>query len=107
MSSEWAPRHRMRSGAPPPTLRPRLCITTVVRSAADRGERFVGRRLVPDLPGRAAAAIRVFELLAILERVHRRPEPVVLVRDQPALEDQALERLADELFAVAEILENL
>ena len=42
----------------------------------------------PDLPGAVAAANQAFEALAVLERVHRRPEAVVLVREQLAVGDQ-------------------
>ena len=40
-------------------------------------------RSVPDLPGRVPARVNLFELLPVLERVHRHPEAVVLVRHQP------------------------
>src|SRR6185503_2438047 len=51
--------------------------------------------------------MHIVERLLLLERVHTRPEPVVAVRDQLLLADQALEGLIDELFAVLDVIENL
>src|SRR5438105_8100644 len=62
---------------------------------------------VPDLPRRMAVAVDFLELLAVLERIHRHPEPVVLVCSQSLDRDQPLERFTNELLAVPEVLEDL
>ena len=63
--------------------------------------------LVPDLPRRVAARVDVFELLAILEGVHRHPEAVVFVGGEPAFGHEALEWLTHQLFARPQVLEDL
>jgi len=41
--------------------------------------------IAPDLPRRITLCVDIFELLPILEGVHRHPEPVMFVGHQPAL----------------------
>ena len=45
--------------------------------------------------------------MLVLERVHRRPEPVVRECCQLALLDQPLERLLDEVLAFFDVVEEL
>src|SRR6187549_2714489 len=65
--------------------------------------------MVPDFPWCVAVAlvIDVFQLLAILERIHRHPEPIVFVSGQLPGPDQPLEWLTDQLFTAAHVCEDL
>ena len=51
--------------------------------------------------------VDVFELLSILEGVHRHPEAVVLVGREPPFRHEALEWLTHELLARAQVVEDL
>src|SRR4051812_40959282 len=62
--------------------------------------------LVPDFPRRITARVDVLELLAVLECVHRHPEPVVLIRGEATRLDEALERCTDQLLTVAYVIED-
>src|SRR5687768_15501536 len=110
MSSEWAPRHMTCKG------RARLGRKVSMRSADVAWPRRLngpgnGGRLgavaAPDFPRGLAAGIQVFERHFFLERVHRVPEPVVLVRGELVHPDQPLEALDDELFALVQVIEDL
>src|ERR1700694_77351 len=61
----------------------------------------------PDLPGNVAPRVHVIEVLLVLERVEAGPEPLVTVRDQLFVSDEALKRLLDKLLAALEIVEDL
>src|SRR4051812_43356358 len=61
---------------------------------------------LPDFPGRLALGHDRVQLLLILERVHRLPEAVVLVRHQLTLLDQPVERLVHELLALIHVIED-
>src|SRR5215510_858409 len=63
--------------------------------------------LAPDRPGRLASPMDLLELVTVLERVHRHPEPVIFVRREPIHFDQTPERLDDKLFTVAHVVEDL
>ena len=43
--------------------------------------------------------MKLLEPLSVLERIHRLPESVVLVRDERLPSDQTMERLMHELFS--------
>ena len=60
-----------------------------------------------DAPRRLAAFHHFLEHLPISERIHRPPESIVLVGHQTPLLDQAIERLEHQLFAVADVIEDL
>src|SRR5262249_42402043 len=62
---------------------------------------------VPHLPRRIASGVDVFELLAILERIHGHPKTVILVSAKTFPCDEPLKRLTDELLAIFEMAENL
>src|SRR5258708_31367501 len=66
----------------------------------------LGTRL-PDLPRHLSPRIHVLQQLLFPEGVHASPEPVVGIGQKPALGGQALERLLDQLHAVAPIVEDL
>src|SRR5216684_3397474 len=68
--------------------------------------RGCGERL-PDFPRRRATRVQIVQVLLVLERVHRGPEPVVAVRDQPPLLDQPTEGLVHQLLPLPEILEDV
>src|SRR3954470_17638429 len=61
----------------------------------------------PHLPRGVAAGRDAVELDLVLERVHRAPEPVVGVCQQPLRLDEPGERLDDELLARVHVLEDL
>src|SRR4051812_48655183 len=61
----------------------------------------------PNLPRRAALGVDLFQLLTIFEGVHRHPEAVVAIGRQLVLANQAVEWLADELFSLPHIVEDL
>src|SRR5712692_1464455 len=89
-SSAWAPMQTTRSGsggAAPSIVRKRIRI--------------------PHFPGRFAGRMHLFQELSLLEGVHARPEPIVLVREQLLGGDQSLEGLNDELFARSHVVEHL
>src|SRR6266851_1580679 len=88
-SSAWAPMQTTRSGSA-------VAAPSIVR-----------RRIrVPNLPGRLAAHMHLFQELTLLERVHARPETVVPVRQQLLGGDQALERLDHELFSRPHVVKH-
>src|SRR5690606_5543702 len=61
---------------------------------------------LPDLPRCVVVLDQLLEPLLVLERVHALPEAVVAIRVQLALRDQTLERLVDELLALAKVVED-
>src|SRR5712692_9941712 len=88
-SSAWAPMQTTRSGS-------EVAAPSIVR-----------RRIrVPNLPGRFAAHMHLFQELPLLEGVHARPETVVSVRKQLLGGDQALEWLDHELFSRPHVVEH-
>src|SRR5713101_291827 len=89
-SSAWAPMQTTRSGSA-------VAAPSIVRRCIR----------VPNLPGRLAAHMHLFQELTLLERVHARPETVVPVRKQLLGGDQALERLDHELFSRPHVLKHL
>src|SRR5213593_2925415 len=72
-----------------------------------RSEPRRGLAVIPDFPWRIPALVNLFELLAVFEGVHRHPEPVMFVCREASGADQPLERLAHELFTVADVVEDL
>src|SRR5262249_53265556 len=105
MSSAWAPRQSTRSGE---RVAGSDSAASALGARAGVGlERTAMLLFVPDFPGGAAPGVDLLELLAILEGAHRHPEAVVLVGHEPALGDEPLERLAHQLLAVAEVVEDL
>src|SRR5690348_5092678 len=62
---------------------------------------------LPHLPRPVARLGHLLERLLVLQRVHRCPEAVVLVRDQLPFRGKALERLDHELLARADVVEEL
>src|SRR5258705_4477587 len=108
MSSECAPRQRIsRSGAPPASpgasesIRKVYPLSMFGRRLLQRDAGRLGGGLrasgipVPPRPRRTTLRVEFLEALTVLERVHRLPEPVVLVRQQLALGHEPLERLAN------------
>src|SRR6266849_2872711 len=89
-SSAWAPMQTTRSG-------PAGASPSIVRK----------RIRIPHLPGCLAGPVHLLEELPLLEGVHARPEPVVLVGEQLPGGDQALERLDDELFSRLDVVEHV
>src|SRR3989475_1836233 len=65
------------------------------------------RSALPDLPRRVAPGVHVVQALLVLERVHRRPEPIVAVGQQLVLGEEPLERVRHEVFAVPQVVEDL
>jgi hypothetical protein len=63
--------------------------------------------VIPHQPWSVPVLVEFHQLLPVLERVHRRPEAVMPVRDQLPLRDKSLERFLDEFFPVFEIIEDL
>ena len=64
----------------------------------------VGR---PQLPRRLPALLQALEPLLLLQRVHRRPEAVVAVREQLVGRGQPVERLLDEVLTGVQLVEEL
>src|SRR5262249_39980120 len=62
---------------------------------------------LPYLPGTVACLEHLLELLLILERVHRRPESRVLVREELVRSAETPERLLDQVFALLDVVEDL
>src|SRR5713101_777415 len=62
---------------------------------------------LPNFPGRRTARAQIVQVLLVLERVHRGPEPIVVVGDQLPLLDQPTERPVDQLFPVPEVAEDV
>ena len=60
-----------------------------------------------DAPRRLPAFHHFLQHLPIPERVHCPPESIVFVGHQPPLPDQAVERLENQLFPVADVIEYL
>src|SRR4051812_13365117 len=71
------------------------------------GKRRADRGAIPEFPGGIATRVDLFELLTILEGVHRHPEAVVLIGRETPIANQAMERFADELFSLADVIEDL
>src|SRR4051795_12577137 len=107
MSSAWQPRARTRSGPEAAPGSPNRSI------GSDAGDRPLHRGLERDLavlqphgPGWDRRVGQRVEAILLLQRVHRRPEALVAVRDQPARGDQPAERLLDELLTLLEGVED-
>ena len=62
---------------------------------------------VPELPRGVAVLVQPLEPLLVLERVHRRPEAMVLLREHLALRHQTMERLLDHVLAGPDLVEQL
>src|SRR4026209_453273 len=91
-SSQCAPRH-----------------STRVRGRSRPSSRTLrtGRAALPHGPRCIRPGVHVVECLLVLERIHRRPEPLIAIPSQPSESDQSLERLLDEFFAVLHGVEDL
>src|SRR3954453_3459816 len=108
MSSAWQPRARARSGPEAAPGSPNRSI------GSDAGDRPLHRGLERDLavlqphgPGRDRGVGQRVEAVLLLQRVHRRPEALVAIRDQLARRDQPAERLLDELLTLLEVVEDV
>ena len=75
----------------------------VCRRAHVRGGRPA---LVPHRPRCIAARVNVLELLPILERVHRLPETIELIRRQFARLNQSLEWFTHKLLTLSHVFED-
>src|SRR5690348_9311335 len=96
MSSQCAPRQRIRvTGSAEGDRRLNMSAVYETSSTAlDRALELARLHVrLPDLPAAVARLEHLLQLLLILERVHRRPEALVLVRQQQALARESLERL--------------
>src|SRR5437867_4440340 len=98
MSSQWAPKQRIRIGASVCFRRHRLSINEFHLVLLPR---------FPYFPGSLAARVHVVERLFFLKCIHARPEPIVFVREQLLLLDQPLKRLLYKFFPVPHIFENV
>src|SRR3954453_16685758 len=108
MSSAWQPRARIRSGSEPAPGRPNRSIGSDARDGPlHRGLERDLAVLQPHGPRRDRGVRQRVEAVLLLERVHRRPEALVAIRDQLARRDQPAERLLDELLTLLEVVEDV
>src|SRR4051812_49868744 len=101
MSSAWQPRARTRSGSEAAPGSPNRNI------GSDAGDRPLHRGLErdlavlqPDGPGRDRGVGQRVEAVLLLQRVPRRPEAPVAIRDQLARREQPAGGLLDELLTL-------
>src|SRR5687768_1386269 len=74
----------------------------------DRGHRahHIHRPFPPQCPWTVPAAVLLLQRAALLERVHRSPEAVVLCRAKPAILGGSHAGIGDEVLVLLEIVED-
>src|SRR5262245_30420495 len=68
--------------------------------------RMAGLGAFPHFPGRRAAGAQALEALLVFERIHAFPEADVAIGNQLLFLNQSLKRFGNELFVLADVLEN-